>query len=95
MANPTVELPCGASLELHQGGIWGWTWKLAGEPPEDGSWDAELQRAFSIAGYATEEYRYGPADGYPGYGLAQLVANAVGGKAVLPPHPPIPPGAVA
>ena len=63
----------------------------------DGKWKAEGRVRPGLVAHAnaiTDEYRYSPADGYPGYRLAELVAQALGGEAVLPEPPPLPKGAI-
>lgn len=40
------------------------------------------------------DYTYSPADGYPGCALAMIVAQRLGGKAILPDFPPVPKDAV-
>lgn len=48
----------------------------------------------SMARAITTTYQYSPSHGQPGYQLAHMVADAIGGKAVLPPVPPAKPGVV-
>ncbi len=93
MYNLAVMLPGGLRLRYlpnrppHQS----WT---ADDPrdDEDGSKNRAIVQALSRAAAVTERYEYGAQDGYPGYRLTQMVADVVGGEAILPPLPPTPKG---
>jgi len=74
----TVHLEKG-KLVLHDGG----TWEGVGDVSD------ELER---VGDYTKYQYEYSPADGYPGAALARQVADMLGGRAEVPPHPQGKPG---
>ena len=76
-----VKTRSGGSLVLDDAGQW---------HPQGHVTMEDLARARDV----TEDYTYSPAHGYPDFLLAQLVARAIGGEAILPTPPPIPPGAI-
>lgn len=83
----TVEVPGVAILSLTT--EWPPQWSLA----EDAQDNAEaVDRVLAEVGRVSDEYvrdrpgGYRISDGYPGYQLAYLVAQAVGGRATPPPE---------
>lgn len=70
-----VKLPGGGTLTLGPEKRW---------QPSGGA-DTE---AVAVAQEIADNYEYNPGEGYPGYRLAQIVADALGGEAVLPPREP-------
>lgn len=61
------------------------TWTTKGKPPV---------KALQIARDMTEDYTYNPGDGYPGGMLVYRIAAKVKGQAIIPKHPPLPPGVI-
>jgi len=90
VADLTVKLPGGGALVLTPHPTRAGHYKLRWQGDDEG-----IGAALAKAGPLVEGYAYSPADGYPGYLLAGRVALAVGGEAVLPPHPQVPPDATA
>lgn len=62
-----------------------WTWRAVGPVPEGFK---------EVADSISSMEDYSPADGQPGHALARRVAQTLGAKAVLPPVPETPSGAV-
>lgn len=60
--------------------------------PESGGPGEQVLAEFANA--VSARYEYSPADGWPGHALAHMVAEAVGGEAILPPVPPAKEGVV-
>lgn len=70
-----------------------WVVKPRGPAVQSGDPQGLLRRALAIAGPLADDYQWA-VTGMPGHDLALDVARAVGGVAVLPPVPPLPPGAI-
>lgn len=64
---------------------------------DSGRWIAENDQgrmALLTANDMTADYHYSPGHGYPGAYLAKLIAEELGGEAILPKFPPLPEGAI-